>query len=138
MKHQLSNDQIKSYRDNGFIVIEDFLTPGELEHWRKAVTTAVQERGGIKIPGKEIKVGEADGINEDADYYAKVFDQLLNLWQTSEQVKELMFDQRIGRMAAQLAGVEGIRIWHDQALIKRPWGNPTAWHLDTPFWSFSD
>ena len=138
MKHQLNNDQIQSYRDNGFIVIEDFLTSDELEHWRKAVTTAVQERGGIKIPGKEIKVGEADGINEDADYYAKVFDQLLNLWQTSEQVKELMFDQRIGKMAAQLAGVDGIRIWHDQALIKRPWGNPTAWHLDTPFWSFSD
>ena len=138
MKHQLNNDQIQSYRDNGFIVIDDFLTPDELEHWRKAVTMAVQERGGIKIPGKEIKVGEADGINEDADYYAKVFDQLLNLWQTSEQVKELMFDQRIGKMAAQLAGVDGIRIWHDQALIKRPWGNPTAWHLDTPFWSFSD
>ena len=138
MKYQLNNDQIQSYRNDGFIVIEDFLTPDELEHWRSAVTTAVKERGGIKIPGKDIKVGEADGINEDADYYAKVFDQLLNLWQTSEQVKELMFDQRIGKMAAQLAGVEGIRIWHDQALIKRPWGNPTAWHLDTPFWSFSD
>lgn len=138
MNHQLTNAQIQSYRNNGFIVIEDFLTPGELEHWREAVTTAVRERGGIKIPGKEIKVGEADGINEDADYYAKVFDQLLNLWQTNEQVKELMFDQRIGKMAAQLAGVDGIRIWHDQALIKRPWGNPTAWHLDTPFWSFSD
>jgi ectoine hydroxylase-related dioxygenase (phytanoyl-CoA dioxygenase family) len=41
-------------------------------------------------------------------------------------------------MVAQLAGVDGIRIWHDQALIKRPWANPTAWHLDTPFWSFSD
>lgn len=138
MNHQLTNDQIKSYRNNGFIVIEDFLTPGELEHWREAVTTAVKERGGIKIPGKEIKVGEADGINEDADYYAKVFDQLLNLWQTNDQVKDLMFDQRIGKMAAELAGVDGIRIWHDQALIKRPWGNPTAWHLDTPFWSFSD
>lgn len=138
MKYQLNNDQIQFYRNNGFVVIEDFLTPDELEHWRDAVTTAVKERGGIKIPGKQIKVGEADGINEDADYYAKVFDQLLNLWQTSEQVKELMLDQRIGKMAAQLAGVDGISIWHDQALIKRPWGNPTAWHLDTPFWSFSD
>jgi len=77
-------------------------------------------------------------INEDADYFGKVFDQLLNLWQTNEQVKELMLDQRIGKMAAQLSGVDGIRIWHDQALIKRPWANPTAWHLDTPFWSFSD
>src|SRR6476469_4140988 len=41
-------------------------------------------------------------------------------------------------MAATRAGVDGIRIWHDQALIKRPWANPTSFHLDTPYWSFSD
>ena len=138
MKHFLSADQIQFYQTNGFIVIEDFLSTSELERWRAVVTAAVTERAGIKIPGKDIKIGEADGINEDADYFGKVFDQLLNLWQTNEGVKELMMDQEIGRMAAQLAGVEGIRIFHDQALIKRPWANPTAWHLDTPFWSFSD
>ncbi|MEP6949679.1 MAG: phytanoyl-CoA dioxygenase family protein [Ginsengibacter sp.] len=99
---------------------------------------AVKERAGKKIPGKDIIIGEDDGINEDADYYGKVFDQLLNLWQTNTEVKELMIDERIGKMAATLAGVNGIRIWHDQALFKRPWANPTAWHLDTPFWFFSD
>ena len=138
MKHQLTTEQIESYRSSGFLVIENFLSGDELEHWRKTVTSAVKERGGIKIPGKEIKVGEADGINEDADYFGKVFDQLINLWQTDKDVKEIMLDERLGKMAAQLAGVDGIRIWHDQALIKRPWANPTAWHLDTPFWSFSD
>ena len=60
------------------------------------------------------------------------------LWQTSDKVRALMLDERIGRMVAELAGVDGVRIWHDQALIKRPWANPTSWHLDTPFWSFSD
>jgi phytanoyl-CoA hydroxylase len=138
MKWQVNDEQVQSYQENGFIVIENFLSPEELDHWRKSVTTAVEERAGIKIPGKNIKTGEADGINEDSDYFAKVFDQLLNLWQTNDSVRELMLDQRIGKIAAQLSGVDGIRIWHDQALIKRPWANPTAWHLDTPFWSFSD
>ncbi|HEX6180041.1 MAG TPA: phytanoyl-CoA dioxygenase family protein [Chitinophagaceae bacterium] len=138
MNTLLTNEQIQQYRDDGFIVIKNFLSPDELEHWRNAVSTAVKERAGIKIPGKNIKTGEADGINEDSDYFAKVFDQLLNLWQTNNAVKELMTDERIGKMAAQLSGADGIRIWHDQALIKRPWANPTAWHLDTPFWSFSD
>jgi|KBSMisStaDraftv2_1062788.scaffolds.fasta_scaffold08746_2 ectoine hydroxylase-related dioxygenase (phytanoyl-CoA dioxygenase family) len=138
MKHHLTKEQIESYRSSGFIVIENLLSEEELEHWRKTVTIAVKERAGIKIPGKEIRIGEADGINEDADYFGKVFDQLLNLWQTDEGVKKLMLDERLGNMAAQLAGVDGIRIWHDQALIKRPWANPTSWHLDTPFWSFSD
>jgi ectoine hydroxylase-related dioxygenase (phytanoyl-CoA dioxygenase family) len=138
MRHQLATEQIESYRSSGFLVIENFLSEDELEQWRKSVTAAVKERAGIKIPGKEIRIGEADGINEDADYFGKVFDQLLNLWQTNEDVKEIMLDERLGKMASQLAGVDGIRIWHDQALIKRPWANPTAWHLDTPFWSFSD
>lgn len=138
MRHQLTTEQIESYRSSGFLVIENFLSEDELEQWRKSVTAAVKERAGIKIPGKEIRIGEADGINEDADYFGKVFDQLLNLWQTNEDVKEIMLDERLGKMASQLAGVDGIRIWHDQALIKRPWANPTAWHLDTPFWSFSD
>ena len=47
--------------------------------------------------------------------------------------KKLILDERIGEMAAKLAGVEKLRVWHDQALIKRPWANPTSWHLDTPF-----
>ena len=138
MNFNLTDEQIQKYREDGFIVIENFLTPDELEHWRAVVTEAVRERHGIKIPGKDIKTGEADGINEDSDYFAKVFDQLLNLWQTNSKAKKLMTDERIGKMAAQLSGSDGIRIWHDQALIKRPWANPTAWHLDTPFWSFSD
>ena len=138
MNYELTPEQISAYQENGFVVIENFLTPEELEHWRTAVTEALEERNGQKMPGKAVKVGEDDGINKDADYFNNVFDQLLNLWQTNDKVKELMLDERIGKMAADLAGVDGIRIWHDQALIKRPWANPTSWHLDTPFWSFSD
>lgn len=138
MKNTLTNDQISFYRENGFLVIEDFLDAGELEEWRTVVTKAVEARQGRKMPGKNIQVGMDDGINEDAEYFSRVFDQLLNLWQTDEGVKKIMLDERIGKMASELSGAEGIRIWHDQVLIKRPWANPTSWHLDTPFWSFSD
>lgn len=138
MKTDISQSQVDFYQKNGYLLVEDFLNPDELDFWRSAVTQAVKERAGQKMPGKEVKIGEDDGINEDAGYYSKVFDQLLNLWQTNDQVKELMLNEKIGRMAGELAIVDGIRIWHDQALIKRPWANPTSWHLDTPFWSFSD
>ncbi|TDQ06625.1 phytanoyl-CoA dioxygenase family protein [Pedobacter metabolipauper] len=138
MNTQITPAQIESYQKNGYVVIEDFLNANDLEKWRLAVTEAVADRKGQKIPGKAVHAGEDDGINNDAEYHNKVFDQLINLWQTSEKVSELMLDPKIGEMAATLAGVDGIRIWHDQALIKKPWANPTSWHLDTPFWSFSD
>lgn len=138
MKTNLIPQQIAFYQANGYIVIEDFLDRDELENWRSAVTEAIAERNGQKMPGKSVKTGEDDGINSDAEYYNKVFDQMINLWQTNEKMSRIMQDPRIGAMAAALAGVDGIRIWHDQALIKKPWANPTSWHLDTPFWSFSD
>ncbi|MDQ7947201.1 MAG: phytanoyl-CoA dioxygenase family protein [Pedobacter sp.] len=138
MNTSLTTEQIQSYQKNGFLIIDDFLNAEELEQWRTAVTQAIADRNGLKMPGKDININEEDGINADAAYFNQVFDQLLNLWQTNDQVKNMMLDERIGKMAAELAGVDGIRIWHDQALIKRPWANPTSWHLDTPFWSFSD
>lgn len=138
MNTSVSQSQIDYYQQNGFVIIEDFLTPDELDHWRQTVMSAISNRAGQKIPGKAGKVGEDDGINTDADYFSKVFDQLINLWQTDHKVRDLMCNPAIGEMAAKLAGVDGIRIWHDQALFKKPWANPTSWHLDTPFWSFSD
>jgi phytanoyl-CoA hydroxylase len=138
MKSSLSQEQIGFYRENGYLLVENFLDETELAVWRSAVTAAVEERAGRKFPNNDAKTGEEDGINTEADYFGKVFDQILNLWQTNDAVKKIMLDPAIGEMVAQLAGWEGTRIWHDQALIKRPWANPTSWHLDTPFWSFSD
>lgn len=143
MRSELTSQEIESYRTDGFVVVEEFLDAAELDRWRQVVGTAVAERQGRKFavplhPGQDVLIGEDDGINPDADFYGKVFDQLLNLWQTNGELRELILDPRIGEMAGRLAGVDGLRVWHDQALIKQPWANPTGFHLDTPFWSFSD
>ncbi len=138
MNTELSKEQIASYHQNGFLVVDNFLSPEELEEWREAVTDAVQNRNGKKMPSRNAMQGADDGINKEAEYFGKVFDQMINLWQTDERIKKIMLNDKLGKMVADLAGWSGTRIWHDQALIKRPWANPTSWHLDTPFWSFSD
>jgi ectoine hydroxylase-related dioxygenase (phytanoyl-CoA dioxygenase family) len=137
MNNNINSEQIQSYQENGFLILDDFLAKDELANWREKIFSAIAKRDGVKIPGKSVKVGEDDGINADTEYFGKVFDQVINLWQTDEDVKNLILDKRIGKMVSQLANVKGIRAWHDQALFKKPWANPTAWHLDTPFWSFS-
>jgi len=136
MKSELSSGQIEQYQKDGFLVIEDFLTAGELETWRAAVTQAVEKRHGNKLPDRASVYGKGD--EKEKEYYDKVFEQLINLWKDNEAVRKLILDERIGKMATALAGTDGIRAWHDQALIKKPWANPTSWHLDTPYWSFSD
>ena len=135
MNCEVTQAQIDSYQENGFVVFDDFLTPDELETWREAVDEAVGNRKDQKLV--------VEGADEDDDrwkagdsYYDYVFVQRINLWKDSPAVRKLILDPRIGRMAALLSGTEGMRVWHDQALIKQPWANPTAWHLDNPYWSF--
>jgi ectoine hydroxylase-related dioxygenase (phytanoyl-CoA dioxygenase family) len=119
-----AHEQVEAYRRDGFVLVEDFLDADELERWRIVTADAVAERQAVAAP-----VGDA--------YYQRIFAQLQRLADTYEPMAELILDERLGEIAATLAGVDGLRVWHDQALIKPPYGNPTAWHLDNPFWSFS-
>ena len=130
MRTNVTTEQVNTYRENGFVVVKNFLSPRELEAWRTAVEDAVGARGKQRVLGHEEKV-------DDDAYYNNVFIQRVNLWMDNEKIRKLMLDKRLGKMAATLAGVDGMRIWHDQALIKQPWANPTGWHLDNPYWSFS-
>ena len=132
MRDTISRQQIDFYQENGFIIIEDFLAPDELEEWRRCVDEAVAQRDGRRHARDDAPAS----VDEDR-YYNNVFVQRINLWTDHAGMRTLMHDERLGRMATLLSGTEGIRIWHDQALNKPPWGNPTAWHLDVPYWSFS-
>jgi len=128
MRTELPAQQIADYQDNGFTIVEDFLTPDELEEWRAAVDETVTERGLYRPPKER--------AGENATYYTRVFIQSLNMWQESDRIKDLVLDPRIGRMCCELEGIDGIRVWHDQTLQKMPWANPTSWHMDCPNWSF--
>ena len=50
MNYDLSNEEVANYRENGFLVIEDFMDPDELEEWRCAVDEAVLSRGEKVLP----------------------------------------------------------------------------------------
>ena len=122
----------------GFIVLEDFWSESELEEWRSAVEAAVAERPRRwKFP----RLGQEDTVNEGAaeaepdSFYENVFVQRINLWATNQRIKDLWlkYGNEVGRVAAVLEGVDGYRIWHDQALVKEGWANPTTLHVDNPF-----
>ena len=134
MHTEITQAQIDAYQTHGFVVMDEFLTSEELETWRDAVDQAVRAR-------KDRKLVVEGTVNDDrwkdrGSFYDYVFVQRLNLWKDNPAVKELILDPRIGKMATELAQTDGMRVWHDQALIKQPWANATAWHHDNPKWSF--
>jgi phytanoyl-CoA hydroxylase len=132
MNTSLSKKQIAGYRRDGFAVHRNLLTPAELDELRVAVDDAVAAMG-RRLLTDAVTVPEGNGQG----YYEKVFTQKINLWRINATIKRFMLGPEVGRMACELSGVPSMRLWHDQALIKEPFANPTGWHLDDPYWSFS-
>lgn len=130
MDTSLKSSEISLYRRQGFLIRENFLGSGELKELRQAVNETIAAMGSRKIAGEGADWSEGDG------YYDRVFTQRLNLWKLNASVKRAVLSPDLGEMLCELAGIDGVRVWHDQALIKEPFGNPTSWHVDVPYWSF--
>lgn len=140
MNNAVTKDQQQFYAENGYLVVEEFLDTSELEEWRQAVDVAVAERGHQRfaVPNPEAdRIAASSDEAEHLSYYEQVFTQRVNLWRTDDHMKELLFDPELAKLPGRVTGVDGLRLWHDQALIKEPYANPTAFHLDVPYWSFS-
>ncbi|NQV41892.1 MAG: phytanoyl-CoA dioxygenase family protein [Candidatus Marinimicrobia bacterium] len=66
--------------------------------------------------------------------YNRAFTQVTNLWQKSEIVKNFVFRSDLAEIAAKVMGVNGVRLYHDQALFKEAGGGATPWHVDQVYW----
>lgn len=131
MNTRISADERSAYLEKGFFARADFLEAAELATWRDAVGESVVQRQGKGLPGTD----RYDAKNK-GDYGRDTFLQLINLWKDNLAMRRLILSEALGRMLCELSGLGGVRLWHDQALIKPPWGNPTAYHRDNPYWSF--
>ena len=113
------------------MVCPEFLDPAELQDLRAAVLEAI-----ASMNGRRKIAGPGADLQEGNEYYDRVFTQRINLWRISDTVGRYLRSPELGAMLSALEGVSGFRVWHDQAFIKEPFANPTALHIDNPYWSF--
>src|SRR5258708_28015985 len=99
-------DDIARYRNDGFVVIPDFLDAGELERWRCTTDDAVRDR-------LESTAADAE---EQNTYYARVFTQCQRLAGTHLEMAGINLDPRLARAAATLAGLAAMPGSPEQAL----------------------
>lgn len=144
MHIDLRPDDIETFRTQGFAVVEGVLRADEIAACRRAVEEAVAAQT-VVIPGRnasQLTAGELQGEDEGTARFMRrwqaTFVQRINLWKTSAPLRELVLGGELGRTAATFAGVERVRIWQDQALLKPPYGEPTAFHVDASLWPFRD
>lgn len=118
----LTQEQLSFYAEHGYIKLSQVLPAELLEHYRKVINARVAELSADALPLSQRST------------YGKAFLQIMNLWTESAEVREFVFGKRLARIAAELMGVSGVRIYHDQALYKEPGGGITPWHADQYYW----
>jgi ectoine hydroxylase-related dioxygenase (phytanoyl-CoA dioxygenase family) len=121
----VTDQQIAFYAENGYIKLKHLLSPALLGHYRGAISARVAELSVGALP------------IEQRTIYGKAFLQIMNLWTISQEVKIFVFGKRLARIAAELMGATGVRIYHDQALYKEAGGGITPWHADQYYWPVS-
>lgn len=124
--YPLTEEQIRFFRQNGYIKLKQVLSPETLAYYGDEISRKVIELNTMHLP------------MEKRNTYQKAFLQIMNLWTKSEIVREFVMSKRLGRIAAELMGVTGVRLYHDQALYKEPSGGITPWHADQFYWPLSN
>jgi len=119
---KLPAENISEFQEKGHTLVKEVLPAQEIEFYRPIIVNAAE-----KYNTEKRKL-------EDRDTYGKAFLQIMNLWQADEEVRKFVLSKRLAKIAADLMGVENVRLYHDQALFKEPGGGPTPWHQDQYYW----
>ena len=121
-EYALTSEQISDYQKKGYALLRGVASSGEVKVYREIITQMTTEFARNYKP------------LEERDTYGKAFIQFSNLWEKDERVKPFVFAHRFAKIAADLMGVSGVRLYHDQALYKEPQGGHTPWHQDQQYW----
>lgn len=120
--HDLLQEDIDRFRASGHTIVRGLCSPAEAAAAREVIVDAAE------------RYNEETRPLDQRDTYGKAFLQIMNLWARDEQVRRFTLARRFAKVAAELLGVDGVRIYHDQALFKEPGGGPTPWHQDQFYW----
>ncbi len=122
--YAVPRERIDEFQLKGHTILRAVASPHEVAAYRPAIETAALQH---KRETRPI---------EERDTYGKAFLQVTNLWRVDEAVRRFVFARRFAKIAAELLGVGGVRLYHDQALFKEPYGGRTPWHQDQYYWPF--
>ncbi|HLM82957.1 MAG TPA: phytanoyl-CoA dioxygenase family protein [Terriglobales bacterium] len=120
--YDVSSEQIVEFQRKGHILLRSVASSEEVGAYRSVILAAREQFGAERTP------------LEERDTYGRAFLKGMNLWPKDEGVRRFVLAERFAKIAADLLGVEGVRVYHDQALLKEPGGGITPWHQDQHYW----
>ena len=122
----LDSTAIERFRSNGHVTLRGLLDPAELRALEPGLTAGLETQNDL-----------AQTDWGDRTTYERAFIQVGALCDGNESARRLVFSRRVAAAAAALLEVDGVRLYHDQALYKEPArgdGGHTPWHVDQYYW----
>ncbi len=113
---------VEAFRSEGHVLIDNALDPAEVEIFRPYLVEATYGLAQQVVKDDRAQAARNAFINPEG------------IWHFSESARRFVLNPRLAEIAAQLLGVERVRIYHDQAFFKPPSAQRTPWHQDLFFW----
>lgn len=112
--YPLTSEQIAAFQRDGFIKLPEVLSPGATIRLRQEL---------VSLLAKEFDV-DLDGGAQDR------FLSMEMMWLEHPLIRAYVLSPRIGKLSADLLGVDAVRLYHDNLLSKEPRCGRTPWHYD--------
>ena len=121
--YHVPSEAVAEYAEKGHTVLRGLASPAEIAAYEPVIREAAFRHNRETRP-----------IEERDDIIAKALLQIWNLWSLDESVRRVALAKRFAKVAADLMGVDAVRMYHDQALFKESGAIRTPWHQDQFFW----
>lgn len=115
-------EQVRQFQQQGHILLRGLVSQAEIDVYRpyilKAIASNLEEDHAIE---KLVQGSQENWIYID------------NLWRLDDIARRFILASRFGQVAAELMGVDAVRLFRDQTYFKKPGGSCTPWHQDGYF-----
>ena len=123
---ELTPTQLQQFRDDGFLILDRLLEPGEIA--RVAARFEPLFRGEFETGLYPDEWNWQDG-RDPMDRTR----QICNAWKADRGIASIVLNATVGRLCAQLGGWSGTRIAQDNVLWKPPGAKPLGFHQDNSY-----
>lgn len=125
---KLSDAQIKTFKEDGFVNGGALLTASEVEVLKNELDRVIAQQNDKNIP-QPVRITNMSRSEEAAVW------QIVNIWMGSKAFANIMEKTALTKAAAKLIDAKELRLWHDQVQYKpKMYGGVNMWHQDWPYW----
>lgn len=122
----LTDEQVRQFREEGFLNYGPVLRENELSQMRAALARVLSSQSEREAAANRNLLNDNSGM---------VVTQVVNIWEAETAFQRHLYNPQITQMVAQLMNADTVRVWHDQVQYKPPQvGGPSYWHQDHPYW----